>query len=223
MSYSTSRRKKKPAKGIMPASQRESPFVLHPSKTFLFNGSWPYMDRAKITSPVCTFFSTHQVNAYHTSSTTLETFANHVILASNFANFAGWATVFDQYRIMKVEIWVTPRTAPVATTSVPGRYVSVIDYDDVANFASVADSLEFDTAVVSTGSTAHYRCFQPRVAAAVYGGAFTKFASPDPGLWLDVANADIQHYGLKTAWTATDSVYIYDLVIRAVFQFKGVR
>jgi len=139
-------------------------------------------------------------------------------------NQAGTFTaLFDQYRITKVEYWISPRTTAVTTASAnPGRLVSVVDYDDANALTSIAEAMEYQNALVSSGVDGHYRCFRPHAALAAYTGAFTGYqntASP----WIDAASPSVQHYGVKVIVSPTDAVYTYDITVRLTCEFRNAR
>lgn len=195
------------------------------ASTFQLNGTWPGMNpEIRTGMKVYDFQQTFTYTNYQTSSTTLETFGNHQVQLANYANATTFGSLFDQYRIALVEAWFIPRFVPVGTNNNTGRFVSVVDYDDTNNLTTTAEAMEYDTAMVSSGSAGHYRRFVPMVnnPVQVSGGGFTA-SSSKPAPWVDIASTNILHYGLKTAWTVTDAAYTYDLVVRITIQCRGVR
>jgi len=76
--------------------------------------------------------------------------------------------------------------------------------------------------VVPVG-TFFQRTLQPRVANALYSGAFTSFGQVK-NQWVDMASQTVQHYGLKYGiFAATTAATIYSTVIEVVYQVKQLR
>ncbi len=160
---------------------------------------------------------------YMSSSTTLTTFNNVYFALSNFSNYSDFTTLFDQYRIMFAEIWLIPRSSYGSTnTTNYGLLTSVIDYDDSANFTTVAQALAYTNQVTSPGNYVHYHKFLPRFDIAAYGGAFTSYATTEQQ-WIDCGSSGVQHYGVKIAWTATDQIYQLDNILKIKVQFRNRR
>jgi len=157
-----------------------------------------------------------------TSSTTLETFTSNLFRLSNIVNDASFQAIFDQYRITLIEFYLIPNTKNLNTSNDAGLLTSVVDYDDATNVSSVAQANLYPNAIITTGTIGHYLKFQPHTAVAAYAGAFTSFtnvASP----WIDIASDAVQHFGIKTAWTATSVVMTYNIDTRYHLEFRNVR
>jgi len=156
------------------------------------------------------------------SSTTLETFTANLFRLSNLANDASFQAVFDQYRITEIEFYIIPNTKNLNTSNDAGLMTSVIDYDDATNLTSVALANCYPNAIVTPGTLGHYHRFVPHIAVAAYSGAFTSFTNVAPQ-WIDIASDSVQHFGVKTAWTATSVIMSYNIDVRYHFEFRNVR
>jgi len=168
-------------------------------------------------------FDSSESSAFLTSNAALGTFANVVVTASSLSNFSDMSAAFDQYRIKSVQAIFYARTnAVTVNTSNLGLVHSVIDYDDGNALTSAVQALAYSNCFVVGGNENFNRVFEPHVAMAAYSGAFTSFANLKDQ-WIDCASPGVQHYGLKTAWTATDAVYKYDLVVRVWIQYRNSR
>jgi len=179
---------------------------------------------------VANYIYTHRTTTvfpnYITSSVTVPVFtATSFELNADVIDYTSLTALFDQYRLQKVEVWLVPRIGPaqISASANTGLLVSAVDYDDLTLWSTFAQGLEFRNAIVSEGSNGHYRCFKPHIAAAVYSGAFTSFANISPNTWIDCNSPSVIYYGLKTAITVTDSVYIYDSIVRSTWQFRNSR
>lgn len=161
--------------------------------------------------------------AYATSSTTLPTFVATFFVVGNLDQITSLANVFDQYRIDFVEAWLTPRVdTTISSTANPGIFHSVIDFDDAVALPTIGAALDYTNCMMASGVVGHYRCWKPHVAGVVQASGTASvhnLTSP----WLDVASTGVQHYGLKTAWTVTDTPYVMDATFRLHISFRNVR
>lgn len=157
------------------------------------------------------------------SNASIPTYGAIYTTLQNFDQFTDFAPVFDQYRIVEIEITFWPRVQTVDGQIVnAGLLHSVVDYDDSTVLTSVASALDYTNCLVTPGNKMHRRTFVPHVANAAYAGAFTSYANLS-GQWLDAASSTVQHYGVKTAWTPTSIVLTMDVTLRARIQFRNVR
>jgi hypothetical protein len=155
------------------------------------------------------------------TSTTLTTFTALNFQLNNFGNASNFSGVFDQYRLRMVEVTLYPSVDqnPTGTT---GLLHSAIDYDDSNALTSITQILDYQNVVITRGDEVQKRTFIPHAAVAAYAAAFTSFAN-ETSPWIDAANLTVQHYGIKYANTASTSVNTFSVVVRAWFQFRGVR
>jgi hypothetical protein len=166
--------------------------------------------------------SEFNVQAWFTSSTTVPVFASLATVLNSFSIDNNISAVFDQYRIVQIESWLIPRqsTADTSTAS-PGMMISCVDIDDSNTPTTYAALTHYQSAVESPGIHGHYHRWTPHVAVAAYSGVFTSFAN-EASPWIDVASDGVQHYGMKVASAVGTQANVYDLVVRAVFDFRGI-
>jgi len=166
----------------------------------------------------------YETTGFHISSASVATFSAAQFQIGFLDQISPLTSVFDQYRIALVEVWLTPRVNTVGQSSGnnAGLFHSVIDYDDATALSTVAQANDYANVMVSSGCVGHYRRFKPHIAMAAYSGVFTSFANVTSP-WIDAASATVSHYGLKTAWTSADSTYVYDLVVRLHTEWRNVR
>jgi hypothetical protein len=134
------------------------------------------------------------------------------------------ASVFDQYRLARVEVWLLPRVTVTtqATGTSMGQIATVVDFDDASTLTNFSSYLDYQNVMVGPGNEGHYRSFTPHVAIAAYSGTFTSFAN-ESAPWLDCASPSVQHYGFKAGSTVADAAYSSDLNVRYHFEFRNVR
>lgn len=146
------------------------------------------------------------------------------IALSNAANYADFVSVFDQYRIVAVEVQFIPYFSQVTVTAnLQGRLLTAIDYDDVNAPASANAVRAYNTCVITEPWKSHVRTLVPHIADAAYSGTFTSFANAT-GQWIDSASPGVKHYGVK-GWaegstTTTSSWYVE---VRLFVEFKNIR
>jgi hypothetical protein len=143
--------------------------------------------------------------------------------------YTNWTALFDRYRINSVTITfravgVQMNTTPV-TYSIP-EFLTVVDIDDAATPTSMDQLRKYATCCSILANRDIVRSFQPRTGIATYDGLTTAYTLGDPDMWLDLANPDIPHYGLKygiDAATPTATAAIYDVFIEYNVELSGQR
>jgi len=157
------------------------------------------------------------------TSTTVFTGVGQSFLATQIPSFSSFASVFDQYRIEMIEVWIVPSSGTGAVLGTdPASFVSVIDYDDNSFPASEGALLDYQNAITTTVGNGHYRSFVPHIAVAAYSGTFTSFAN-EVAPWIDAASSGVAHYGLKIGVSPT--LTVVDITLRARFwmSYRNVR
>jgi len=136
---------------------------------------------------------------------------------STFAQASEYLSLFDQYRIDRMEVWLEPITTP--STSAFGIIASCIDFDDITVPTSLSQIEARQNSVVGSGAAAQYHCWKPRVALAAYSGTFTSFANVNAP-WCDSGSSGVQHYGFKAVAGTTPSAIQYQLTFRGLVSFR---
>jgi len=124
---------------------------------------------------------------------------------SDFAEYAD-LSLFDQYRIKKIHVTLSPSSnvsLPKGVLGVDTNFLpflsTCIDLDDASNPGSLADVLAHQTCIThGIFDKVVRRSFKPQVSLSAYQGAFTGYAQMSDQ-WLDTASSGIQHYGFKWA------------------------
>jgi len=169
------------------------------------------------------FSQSYELTSWAVSSITVPTFTSNNFTLNSLDQVSSLVAVFDQYMIANIRIQLIPRANVVDGTIVnSGLFTSLIDLDDVASLSTIGQAQDFQTALSSRGTETHVRTFKPRVAIAAYSGAFTSYANMG-AQWIDTSSTTVQHYGIKTAWTATSIILTYDAVITFLVKFRNVR
>jgi len=117
-----------------------------------------------------------------------------------------FTVLFDQYRIDKVKIefsWGQPGSNINQQFPLPTIY-KVIDYDDTNTLGSIAAAFDYGSCetlklgIASDGKTGVHTCWvKPRPLVQTYRTAITTGYQSVKAGWLDSAQIDIPHYGMK--------------------------
>lgn len=155
---------------------------------------------------------------WFTSSTTVFSGMATAFTIGSLAQFSDWATVFDQYMIDEIEVWLIPHIV----SGDDALLYTVVDYDNATAFTSADQPNSYSNVAVSRIQEGHYRRFVPHVAVASYSGTFVSFTNV-PATWIDWASPNVQHYGFKVATgAAPNGPDRYDLQVRLHFSNRNV-
>ncbi len=158
-------------------------------------------------------------------------------LANAFGSFAftlgdlpqagSFTTLFDQYRLDEVEVWIKPRgnSIPGSSSGFTPTLFVVIDRDDSSSPTSIQYLQEYDNCVMLQVNEGLKMRFKPSVAPALYAsGAFTGYAI-EQDLWVDASNTAVPHYGVKWGLTGTaissPGQYVWEVICYGFWSFKN--
>lgn len=164
-----------------------------------------------------------------------DAFGSFEFQLDQFSGYADLAAVFDAYRLTKVSVEFFPRsnthnlaiTATATTQNCP-PIVTVIDYDDSNTPSSMTELEQFTTYKVHESFRPFKVTFRPRPALALYAGGVTPgYAQASPDTWIDCANDDVAHYGLKwgvfNGSASQTSFQAWKVVVTGWFEFRQPR
>jgi len=155
-----------------------------------------------------------------TSSTTVTNNAPVGFFINDLSQVSSLTAVFDQYRIMQVEIWLRPSN--VTGPGIQGQVYTVIDYDDNNAITNPVNYSQYANCTITQPHEGVYRRFRPHQAINTFGssafGSFTNAISQ----WNDSASTTVGHYGFKIATTIMSQSVSYDIVKRYWVQFRNV-
>jgi hypothetical protein len=146
-------------------------------------------------------------------------------LAFNLAQLpqvSSWTSVFDQYRIDAIELWITPTQATTTATPDGWRWYSAIDYDDDGTSITEAAIQQYTNVSDCNRMEAVYRKFRPHIEGAVNASGSAVLAQNIPSAWIDSANTIVKHFGLKLYMQATVITVLLGLRMRFHVSFKNV-
>jgi hypothetical protein len=146
-------------------------------------------------------------------------------LAQFSDNLSALTSLFDQYRIDGLEVWIKPTNGPAGGVVSEVDLFTVLDYDG-GTISNAAQANGYSTCIQSEFSDTQRRAFKPRIAYAAYSGAFTSYANQQAG-WIDCGSTGVLHYGLialATPYTSVSGVANppqWDLQVRAHISFRS--
>lgn len=155
-----------------------------------------------------------------TTSNIASVYAGFPIALNVFSNYTEYTQLFDQYKFEELEFWLEPFETQSNAVALSGTLSSCIDLDDGNTPTTIAGVQDHQGCVVTNGFAGHYHKWKPHMAVAVYSGAFTSFANT-PANWIDAASPAVQHYGIKTAITATTAAVPYSYTVKALVSFRS--
>lgn len=121
---------------------------------------------------------------------------------NNLPNNTEFLSLFDQYRIVKVQMRFIPYQTVANPTASKSILVSVADYDDSTPLASLQEAYQYSSCRITNALGEHVWTIRPRIAKAAYGsGVFSSYAN-EPAQWIDSGSNTVSHYGIKVYLTA---------------------
>jgi len=156
-----------------------------------------------------------------TSSAGAATFFAKSFILSDLPQQSSFTTLFDQYKIDNIEVWVTP----TSTTNLNQTVVlwdAVIDYDDDTTPVTINQLLNYTNCVQQTATNGTYFRFRPHIAVGAYtGSVFTGFRNM-PSDWIDSASVSVRHYGIKIGCTSAVNTVVFELRARMHFSTRNI-
>lgn len=157
-----------------------------------------------------------------TSSTLSATLGSIISSLSNYAGYASYTGLFDQYRFDQLEVWINPAVS-VATPDFPeqGTWVTAVDLDDSSSPGSYQAVSMAQGAMQTSVLACHYHKWVPAIDMAAYSGAFTSYANLT-GQWVDCSSPGVNQYGIKYAISTTTRAIAFNFILRARVSFRGI-
>lgn len=148
--------------------------------------------------------------------------AGYFSLASTVIDYASFAAVYDEYRIVKVQLrFMVDSGGGNAFSSatffdLPPFYYGV-DVNDAVTPTTINQILAYPQAKACDPRKEHTVRFNPKCATALYNGAFTGYGTLN-AQWCNSSSTGIQHYGYKVAVSASGTVGMSTYPQMRVFQ-----
>jgi hypothetical protein len=132
------------------------------------------------------------------NSTTVPTETNVYFVLSNFSSTSSYVSCFDQYCIYAITATVSLASSATAYTTPVGLYTA-IDYDNTAAIGKT-DVLALSTCQFSQVSMTNTstRFIRPCIAPVIYNTSSAFNGTGVSRSWIDVASANVPHYGWRS-------------------------
>lgn len=182
-----------------------------------------------------TFFNSLQVDStglvsffnFANANTTPSSAGAHLL--NNLPQFTEFTTLFDQYKItgVKAKFIFTRNNADLGTAYELPQLITVNDFDDGNTLTVRDDYCQYESFKVTRLDKPVTIFYKPKVATAIFNGAFTGYAQAGTAPWIDVATPGAQYYGLKWAVDCTDAAAVHlgtlDVYFTYYLAFRDVR
>jgi len=182
------------------------------------------------------FCRTQFFDAHTTSATGSGTIAvgQMTTFSTMVASHTEFTTLFDQYRIDKVEYTYAPRAdsydigSAVNLPKYPQpRMAFVVDRDDAATPLTQEALGQYENCKIIPFTKPVKITYKPNVAGAVFAaGLFNGYANQVAG-WIDMSSPGVEHYGHKIWINLFGSTYgtdfKVDLTVKVWFSCRNVR
>lgn len=151
-------------------------------------------------------------------------------------NISELSALYDQYKILKVELMFVPSTT-TANQQSPYDCTTIIwimnDFDDDSAPADLSSILQSARAVplfLTKDSVAHWSC-RPRPSIAGTAAAGGGVAVPTQSTWMDMGNTATKHFGTKfvarrlnpTGLDTNNPAWSFDVYATYTIACKGTR
>ncbi len=145
---------------------------------------------------------------------------------ADVADYTSYTSVWDQYRIVELDLTLIPVTLASAPATGPAYAFCYVapDYDDATTPANTTAMLSYSNVAVVGPSEKYQFRIQPAVDIATTtsaaAGITGSMSARSP--WLDCSSPSVSHYGLKAAITQSTSTNLTQWVLfaRYVIEFR---
>lgn len=145
---------------------------------------------------------------------------------NDLPDYAEYVALFDAYKIAKVELTLFPLYInDVVSVNIPQiQLYTAVDHDD-ENPVPLNNLRQYANMRISSARHIFRQTIYPKVAAQVYNGIAAAYSQPKGGTFIDCANVDVPHYGLKYAYDApaVTGQWGWRVEGRYFLEFKGTR
>lgn len=160
-----------------------------------------------------------------TTSTVADLMGGMTFKLSNCPNSTEFTNLFDKFRICAIKLEIVPNFTgsdlnPIGTKFSIPNISTVVDYNDVTTPGALTDLLQYNNYKRTRGQSIHKRYFKPAVLASNYEGAVTSAYTSVWKRWLDTADVDTLHYGIKYHFDQTSTAIAYRCYAKFYIQCK---
>jgi len=128
------------------------------------------------------------------------------------------SALFDQYRLVEIEFWLTPTYQNYIGGASNARYAVAVDYDN-STTVSFSALLQYPNVQDVSANTGVYVRFKPHTTLS---SQTNNSAANLTDMWVDCASPGQNWFGVKWAVPATSVTYTLNSCARYHFQFRNV-
>lgn len=142
---------------------------------------------------------------------------------SDVPNVSEFSNLYDQYKITAIKWKLMPRSSDYAIGLTAPRVFSIVDKDDSSPPLNIDEILQYQNVKVTSFGKWHTRYIKPNIGYQL-GDLSTTINMRSVGKgWIDMANTNVPHYGIKGIITPSSSALAFDLHVTYFLAFKNVR
>lgn len=153
---------------------------------------------------------------------------------NDVSNYGRFTDLYDQYRITGIRLKIFPNETevvdrqPVNFTPTGGTIYLTYDYDDTVPLGGIMSMLSREQVTMRNATKYIEYTIRPYCAQFAYNttGTGSSAVRGKPGQWLDCANTNITHYGLKmvTNYIGTSSISYtaFDIIVEYKLEFREI-
>lgn len=160
-----------------------------------------------------------------TSSSGADVFFATAFNLNQLDQVASWQSVFDQYMIEAIEVWLIPTYQDTSGGNTNSVIYTTIDYDDSNTPTSLPNMRQIQNCIETTSYEGTHRIWVPHCAITTQNSTGSSTASGSanvPAPWIDSASPAVNHYGFKAAMKASAVTTVLRLVVRYHLAFRNV-
>lgn len=163
------------------------------------------------------------------SAGTTDYFSSLTFSLASIPNVGDFTSLFDQYKITKVELFWKLAVDPSAQTSSSSQWPTlyyVNDHDDSTPFTSINQMRECNKMRFKVLRPFRYAktIIKPAVLSEIYRSAVSTSYVPKWNQWVDMVHTDVPHYGVKYAFDYFSNLsYVVQIRAKYHISFRHTR
>jgi hypothetical protein len=169
-----------------------------------------------------TFRQVYELGPWLTSSAGGGTSTGIALVLSQLPQYATWTAAFDQYKIDFIEAWIQPTQASTVASPDGWRWYNVVDYDDDGTSITETQIQQYQNVQDLARTEACYRKWRPHVAIGSNVGGSVVLSVNQPSEWINCAQVNVKHFGLKVYMQATAITVVLTMRLRYTVSFRQV-
>jgi hypothetical protein len=142
-------------------------------------------------------------------------------------NSNAFRTIFDSYKIAFLKVKFRPvfTAQNFSSLPTPPLLYTAIDYDNATAPGSIAAIRQYSSCKETRYDKDNVRCFKPRITMGAASSSFLLAANVSQAAWLDCADPNVQHFGLKYVISpalTSSALFMYSIEVEYFLEFRYV-